>query len=71
MRSPTEEGCSVCGAPLTYRHDHRADNTGIDDGPLLAPPRHRPPPKAPAEMRDIRARAWATRRQKYGQHGHR
>lgn len=63
--------CHVCGSPLTWAHDHRADNTGLDDGPPLHAPRKRPAPKSGDEMRDIRARAWATRRQKYGQHGHR
>jgi hypothetical protein len=63
--------CAVCGAPLTWQHDHRADNIGIDDGPPLCAERKKPPAKSPDETRDIRARAWATRRQKYGQQGHR
>lgn len=65
------EPCVVCGGLLTWAHDHRPDNTGLDDGPPLNPPRKRLAPKLAAEIRDIRARAWATRRQKYGQHGHR
>lgn len=64
------EPCEVCGGLLTWAHDHRSDNTGLDDGPPL-PTRKRPAPKPADETRDIRARAWATRRQKYGQHGHR
>ena len=34
-------------------------------------PRKRPAPKPPEVMADIRARAWATRRAKYGDRGHR
>ncbi len=63
--------CPQCGGELTWRHDHRPDNTGLDDGPPLNPPRKKPAPKPAPEIRDIRARAWATRRKKYGQHGHR
>jgi hypothetical protein len=70
MQSPFA-ACSICGAETTWNHDHRADNTGLDDGPLLRAPRKKPPPKEPAELSNIRMRAWATRRQKYGQHGHR
>lgn len=64
------EACEVCGGELSWRHDHRPDLTGLDDGPPL-PVRKRPTPKSPEELRDIRARAWATRRRKYGNHGHR
>lgn len=63
--------CEHCGAALTWQHDHRPDNSGLDDGPPLNPPRKRPAPKPADEIRETRARAWATRRQKYGQHGHR
>lgn len=66
----TTKGCEVCGGLLTWQHDHRADNSGLDDGPTLQA-RKKPAPKPANEIRDIRARAWATRRQKYGQHGHR
>lgn len=54
-------------------YDSRPDNTGLDDGPWLPgqAPRKRPPPKSAAELSDIRARAWATRRAKYGPAGHR
>lgn len=52
-------------------NDHRPDNTGLDDGPPLRTPRKRPDPKPTDDIRDIRARAWATRRQKYGKYGHR
>lgn len=64
------EACEVCGSELSWPHDHRPDNTGLDDGPPL-PARKRPTPKSPEVLRDIRARAWATRRRKYGNHGHR
>lgn len=65
--------CEICGGRLTYEHDHQPDLSGLDDGPYLPghEPRKKPAPKPAAEIRDIRARAWATRRQKYGQHGHR
>lgn len=56
-------------APL----DCRPDGSGLDDGPWLPghASRKKPEPKSAAEMADIRARAWATRRAKYGQWGHR
>lgn len=63
--------CSVCGAALTWKHDHKANKTGLDDGPPLRTPRKKPPAKGRNELNDIRARAWATRRQKYGPRGHR
>lgn len=63
--------CATCGQPTGFEHDHRPDLTGIDDGPPLHPARKKPAPKSPEEMRDIRARAWATRRAKYGERGHR
>lgn len=65
--------CKICGGTLTWHHDHQPDLSGLDDGHYL--PGHAPgkkrAPKPADEIRDIRARAWATRRQKYGQHGHR
>ncbi len=63
--------CSVCGVALTFRHDHRADSTGLDDGPPLNTPRKKPAPKSSDDVRNIRAQAWDTRRRKYGQRGHR
>lgn len=63
--------CEHCGGALTWAHDHRADNSGLDDGPPLREPRKKPAPKSAAIVRSIRARAWATRRKKYGQYGHR
>lgn len=65
------EACEICGGALTWAHDHRSDNSGLDDGPPLNTPRKHPAPKSRDEMRDIRARAWATRREKYGRYGHR
>ncbi len=42
---------------------------GLDCGVLLEPPRKKPAPKTAEEVRAIRAKAWATRRQKYGPRG--
>lgn len=46
---------------------------GLDCGVYLPGqvPRRRPPPKPAEDISDIRAQAWATRRKKYGQRGHR
>ena len=65
--------CTVCGAESEHDHDHRPDNTGLDDGPYLPghAPRKAMDRKPPEESSAIRAQAWATRRAKYGQHGHR
>lgn len=41
---------------------------GLDCGIDMS--RKKPAPKSAEEMADIRARAWATRRSKYGEHGH-
>ena len=75
-RKAIEEGahyCDVCGGVLFYRHDHRPDETGLDDGPWLPgrAPRKKADPKSPEELQEIRARAWATRRERYGRYGHR
>lgn len=61
----------ICGGNRTWVHDHRADNSGMDDGPPLHEPRKRPATKSAERVRTIRARAWETRRGKYCQHGHR
>jgi len=58
-------------AKVVSAQDCRDDNTGLDDGPLLREPRKISKPKKHEELRDIRNRAWVTRRQKYGQRGHR
>jgi hypothetical protein len=58
-----------CQAP-NCGGDHKPDNSGIDDGPLRFPPRKKAAPKQPQELAAIRARAWATRRLKYGACGH-
>lgn len=56
--------CDVCGGEIRIPHDHKPDQSGLDDGPYLpgCAPRRKPAPKSPAEMRAIRAKAWATRR---------
>ncbi len=63
--------CEICGCETAFAHDHRADNSGLDDGPPLHAPRKKPAPKSADEMREIRAKAWATRREKWGKYGHR
>ena len=65
--------CTTCGGVIVFSHDHRPDETGLDDGPWIpgCAPRKKPTPKPAEETRDIRVRAWATRREKYGKSGHR
>lgn len=66
--------CDPCTCAKRVRlpyPDHRPDNTGLDDGPPLYAVRRKPAPKSAAELANIRAQAWATRRAKYGEHGHR
>ena len=63
--------CKICGGALTWGHDHKSDQSGLDDGPPLPGTRRKAAPKPPDELREIRARAWATRRQKHGERGHR
>lgn len=66
--------CPTCGGAETRgAHDHKPDLSGLDDGPWLPGhgPRRKPAPKPPEELAAIRARAWATRRAKYGPEGHR
>lgn len=63
--------CETCGVETTFVHDHRADNSGLDDGPPLHHVRKKATPKPASEIHEIRTRAWATRREKYGQYGHR
>lgn len=62
--------CPVCGFESTFQHDHQPDGSGLDDGIELQPARKKAAPKPPAVMAEIRARAWATRRAKYGDRGH-
>jgi hypothetical protein len=62
-----EEVCGECGGLLNGRvHEHKPDNTGLDDGPYLPgyKPRKKPAPKTREELAAIRAKAWATRRAK-------
>lgn len=64
--------CPICsGLMSTGHHDHRDDLSGIDDGPPLGRQYRKPPAKPAEELREIRARAWATRRERYGDRGHR
>ena len=62
--------CDLCEIETTFTHDHKLDNTGVDDGPDLNRPRKKAAPKPAAVTAEIRARAWATRRAKYGVRGH-
>lgn len=56
---------------MTWPCIHGTDcpGTGLDCGPDQS--RKKPAPKSADELKDIRARAWATRRAKYGECGHR
>ena len=65
--------CEKCGGLLAWEHDHKDDESGIDDGPWLPgrAPRKQADPKPVKEVREIRLRAWETRRKKYGKYGHR
>lgn len=59
--------CAICGGPQKYKHDHKADNSGLDDGPPLKSERpytRRLPLKSADELAAIRKRAWETRRGK-------
>ncbi len=62
----TDLRCPACGGSDGFPHDHKADLTGLDDGPYLPGrgPRKRPATKTAEESRAIRARAWETRRMK-------
>lgn len=64
--------CTTCGGQLTWKHDHKPDQSGLDDGPWLPghAPRRKAAPKPADEVREIRSRAWTTRRAKYGECGH-
>ena len=63
--------CPVCNQVLAWPHDHQPDNSGLDDGPPLHTIRKKPDPKPPHVVREIRLRAWATRRATLGEKGHR
>lgn len=69
-RDPADVFCQTCGGYGDLPHDHRPDGSGIDDGPAL-PGENRSAAKPPEIVCDIRSRAWATRRAKYGERGHR
>ena len=66
-----DEYCTTCGGELSWTHDHKPDNSGIDDGPPIRGERKKAVPKPADEVSAIRARAWETRRQKHGPRGHR
>jgi len=61
--------CPVCSQETSFAHDHKPDLSGLDDGPPLHNPRKKY--VAPPNVSEIRKKAWATRRKKYGQFGHR
>lgn len=63
------EICPVCGWLSTFSHDHKADLSGLDDGPDDHK-RRKPFPVSPEVLSEIRRRAWETRREKYGKYGH-
>ncbi len=65
--------CPVCFMAEAWKHDHKQDKTGLDDGPYLdgMRPRKKMEPKPASIVSEIRKRAWDTRRQKYGVAGHR
>lgn len=70
-REVTLDLCPHCGQP-TATHDHRADLSGLDDGPYL--PGQAPRKKSERTLQQMsadRMRAWETRRAKYGKYGHR
>ncbi len=69
----SEDRCAICSGELTWAHDHKPDESGLDDGVLLPGCAHRkkPPAKSADEFNRIRGQAWATRRKKYGAAGHR
>jgi len=65
--------CEICGQVEGWVHDHKPDQSGLDDGPYLRghAPRKKPIPRPADEISLIRKQAWATRRAKYGPYGHR
>lgn len=69
---PHSDGSYITSRPCSCGLDRRPDNSGLDDGPFLPGfGRKRPSAKSAEENRRIRALAWKTRREKYGQYGHR
>jgi hypothetical protein len=60
--------CQICAGVLAHPHDHREDETGLDDGPWMLgrSPRKKAALKTAEEMKVIRAKAWATRRASIG-----
>jgi len=68
MTTDTNPGAQNAGNAWPCHHGAECDRRGLDCGPDQS--RKKAAPKPAAEMADIRARAWATRRAKYGQCGH-
>lgn len=62
--------CDLCMLRTSRVHDHRSDSSGLDDGILIGRQRKKPEKKPAAELREIRLRAWQTRRLRYGAVGH-
>ena len=58
--------CRDCGQFMEFPHDHKADATGLDDGPQLVRTRKKMVPKSRSEYAAIRVKAWATRRKLEG-----
>jgi hypothetical protein len=71
MSDPRERYyCEYCHCLSGRIHDHATDLSGLDDGPWLRG--HAPRKKSAIEnVSGIRKQAWATRRKKYGEAGHR
>lgn len=70
----TGDALGMVLAEALNRPDRRPDNTGLDDGPPLPSARRyikRSAGKTSDEVAEIRAKAWETRRAKYGERGHR
>ena len=63
--------CLICFGELTWKHDHKPDNTGLDDGPPIERERKPYTLKPGTDIKEVRRKAWATRRKKYGPRGHR
>jgi hypothetical protein len=64
--------CGLCECEFFISTDG-VKRTGLDDGPYLPgrAPRKKPAAKSAVETREVRSRAWATRRERYGERGHR
>lgn len=65
--------CEICGAALSWLHDHKDDFSGIDDGPYREKKIDLRLAKNsdPDAVSKARKSAWITRRTRYGEAGHR